>query len=237
MQKHRHRRAAGPPPALRFLLFLLVAALLFLALRRANSRLRATAMAIASRRAEQIAVLAVNDCVQNLLSDPTLDYASLVSVEKTADGSVSVVRADISAINTLKARLTAAVQTELLDDGGRTVTIALGTLSGIDLLTDRGPAVPIKIIPIGNIQTEIYNEFTQAGINQTLHRMFLGVTATVSIVMAGSTGTGQVQTDFCIAETIIIGAVPEAYTEVNEAQDKISSIYDHGALQNWEPDN
>ena len=87
-----------------------------------------------------------------------------------------------------------------------------------------------KVLPVGYVQTEIYNSFQSAGINQTLHQIMLKVTATVSAVIPAYTVTTDVTTNLCIAQTIIVGKVPTAYTDINgEQSDLIGQINDYAA--------
>ena len=82
------------------------------------------------------------------------------------------------------------------------------------------------MVPIGYVTTTISNEFTSAGINQTLLRIMMSVTGTVTVVMAGYSATSEVTTDFCIVETIIVGAVPQGFTEVTGSGSLSSNIND-----------
>jgi sporulation protein YunB len=135
----------------------------------------------------------------------------------------------MTAINTLKAGLTTAIQKRLSEYDDGKLYIALGTLIGSDIFTGRGPKIEVRMVPVGYVTAAITNEFASAGINQTLHRIMMSVTGTVTVVMAGYSATSEVTADFCIAETIIVGAVPQAYTQINGTNDELGRLYDFQA--------
>ncbi len=224
----RRRRGKRGAVAKTIILWLLILGCIGAIIKAADNRLRHVVVQLAQTKAKEYSTLAINSCVTDVLSADDIDYTNLIFIQTDTNG-LSVVRANITAINTLKARLTTAIQKQLSEYDDSKLYIAIGTLVGSDVFTGRGPKIEVRLVPVGYVTTAISNEFTTAGINQTLHRMLMTVTGTVTIVMGGYAATSEVTADFCIAETIIVGAVPEAYTEVNEAQDKISSIYDFQA--------
>ena len=56
------------------------------------------------------------------------------------------------------------------------------------------------------------SEFSAAGINQTRHRVILNVTTDVYVIMNGNNTSTQVENSFIIAETVLLGTVPLAYS-------------------------
>jgi len=85
-----------------------------------------------------------------------------------------------------------------------------------DLFSGRGPKIPIKIVPLGTVSTSFSNQFTAAGINQTRHQIMMDIVVDISILLPGyQTGT-QVTTQVTIAETVIVGAVPDSYFQMQD---------------------
>ena len=70
----------------------------------------------------------------------------------------------------------------------------------------------MRVLSVGMPSTEFENLFTDAGINQTKHRIVLNVEVVVSILMPGYTTSTVVESSLAVAETVIVGAVPETYT-------------------------
>ena len=96
-----------------------------------------------------------------------------------------------------------------------TLDIPLGNLAGGMLLTGRGFPVRIKLVPIGDVSGEIYSEFSETGINQTLHRIYLRVRVSMNMIVASDTVRLELADDILVAETVIVGRVPDAYTAIN----------------------
>ena len=178
-----------------------------------DSRMRPVIKRIAEARATGYCNLVISQAVTDCMAAMDTDYSDLMHLRQSGDGSAGVLTADIAAINLLKARLIAAVQEKMNVYTESSIGIRLGTLFGSDFLTDRGPMIELKIIPVSNVSAAISNQFLSGGINQTLHRIMMQMVVDISIVLPGYSTTTTVVNEFCISETIIIGNVPDSYFE------------------------
>ena len=94
--------------------------------------------------------------------------------------------------------------------------VPLGALTGIDLLSALGPRLPVQVISVSTAEGQYRNDFTSAGINQTLHRIMLDVTLNARLLLPGGVVEVLVSTPVCISETVIIGQVPQTYLTLNQ---------------------
>lgn len=96
-----------------------------------------------------------------------------------------------------------------------TVRIPTGTLLNGDLLTGRGPRIPVKISLSGAAATQMSSYFESAGINQTSHRLVMDITVTLYAAIPGNDATTTLETSFIIAETVLVGKVPDTFLDVD----------------------
>lgn len=195
------------------LLALLVPLLLLIgAFMYVNHSLRPVLEGLSKARVESIAAAAMNDAVLQILSreDNTGD---LVRVSE-ANGSVYFLQTNSSKLNTLAADCAICAQEKIAALGEQGVSIPLGTVSGIPLLSGLGPKLVLKFTPAGAVQSTFSSRFTSAGINQTLHRITLTLKATVRIILPGDAYIVTIETQAPISESILVGAVPSTYTDV-----------------------
>lgn len=185
---------------------------------------------IASQKAKNIATLIISETIYNELEEKAVNYDDLITLEKDSSGKVSAIKTNILKINSLKTYLTMAVSKELESIGDTTIEIPIGTIINGPLLSGRGPKIKIKLIQVGSVSADVSNEFTDAGINQTRHRLMLDVFATVRVIVPLTSITEDISTGICIAETIVVGGVPEAYTKVDYAPESaVGDVMDFGA--------
>ncbi len=168
---------------------------------------------ICRSQAKVLATSAINSAVVNELRLSGTEYADLVSIKYDVYGAVSSIETDIVEINMLQSRLTDAVNRELSAIETRDISIPLGTLSGIQLLSGRGPAVRLRMMPASYAQSNLINQFDSAGINQTRHRIMIEFTVSMTVIVAPYRTVADVTLTVPVAETVIIGTVPESFAD------------------------
>jgi sporulation protein YunB len=191
------------------ILLLLSLVLLGLLLRRQVDPLtRELALASISDVASNV----INQAVQEQLEDENLNYDSLIQLERDSDGSITALTTNMQEMNRFKTGLLARLDADVVEIDPDEVGIPLGNLTGIQLLSGRGPSIPVKILSLSSSDAEFQGEFTSAGINQTLHRITLEVSLELLILLPSGTITDRVTTQVNVAETVLLGPVPESYT-------------------------
>lgn len=181
----------------------------------------------AANRAKIFATNLVNEAVAQVLQKDDVTYDSLVRHETLSGGKVTSVEADAMAIDRIKTDVIRKVK-ELSAERNENLKIPLGTLTNTRLFIGLGPSISIKMRFSPYVTSDITSEFQSAGINQTLHQMMLKVTTEVYMLIPGSQNSVQVSTDYCLAETILVGEVPDAYTNVTGGS-LANNIADYGA--------
>ena len=214
----RHRQGGRQQPSLpkRVLLAALMALLgLYAGMLLLDVRIKPVIATVGTARAKAIANTSIMQAVEEELKQNGGEYEDLVSIRVGDSGEIRAVMSNIIKINQLKARISERVQENLTIDMIH-VSIPLGNLIGGDIFSGRGPLIRFKLPPYGNTVVNVQNEFTSAGINQTLHRIVLTVDAGISIVLPLTSVTTTVTTGVVVAETIIVGEVPERYAAFEE---------------------
>lgn len=195
------------------LLLFLAALSLFLA--GAAVFLKDISCQIAVSDARDIVTVQVNEAIARIMADGAYDEDSFVSFEKDAAGEITAVSANMARINALSAEILHEV-VDATENRTLRVSIPLGNLTGISLLMGRGPAVPVQIIMLTSSRVEFQNNIITAGINQTKHQIDLQVLVDIDILIPWGTETAQVVTEVMIADTVVVGKVPESYWSMQQ---------------------
>ena len=151
----------------------------------------------------------INSSVQSVIS--TNAYDDLIKVSYDLDGNITSITANSMLANQLNTQVLEKCQDGLNDITSLCFNVPLGSFSGIPLLNGIGPNINIKMIPIGSVQTYFKSEFVSAGINQTYHKIFLDVSAEMSILLPGTNQSVVVNTQILVGESVIVGKVPQVY--------------------------
>ena len=177
-------------------------------------------------KSKSMATIISNTETMNVMKSHS--YDELFTIEKDADGNVTMIKSNMVSINEITSEIATNIQKELDNKGRENIQIALGSFTGIKILSGRGPGVPIRISSVGNIDTELKSEFEAQGINQTLHRVYLQLTCRVNILTPFEDIENEITNQVLLAENIIVGKIPETYynleglTPENDAMEVIN---------------
>lgn len=200
--------------------FFIIAGILVLV----DMRVRPIIEKTAAYQSKVLATRIINDTVYTELENSDYEYDDLVTVTYNSDNLVSAIESNMVSINKIKAKVTKSVNDELTKIDQHDLSLALGTVSGFTSLYNQGPLIPVKVQPEGYVETSLISAFQSAGINQTLHRILLTVNVDISAIIPGYTASATVETTFVIAETVIVGNVPGAYTHVISGNDDLIGL-------------
>lgn len=223
-RKQKRKRKLRPGT---FLFFLLLAMLLA-AVVYAGNQFREEVGQMAEYRSKIAAVQVVNDSIMEVMEEkPGLH---LLDVVKNAQGEVVSIETDIQQISAVKTGVTDKILKKLKTLSRDSIQIPLGNLTGNGFLSARGPNIDCRFIPIGSIEIKTLSKFEACGINQTRHQIVLSVETEISAITSFKSVRVKVPTDFILAETVIVGSVPENYTQVlTSDRELVSEINDYKA--------
>ena len=153
---------------------------------------------------------AVNLAATSALSGG-LTYDMLFDIVKDGEGNIPMIKANSPEINKIARQIANLAQANLDSLGTQEIQISAGTFTGLALLMGFGPDVTIKITPIGMANCDFVSYFQSAGINQTLHKIYIDVYADVSIVTPIDQPTIQVKAEVLVCENLIVGKIPDSY--------------------------
>lgn len=180
-------------------------------------------ISMAEARARQLAVEAMNRAIAEVM-DSSVTYTDLMRVSHDSSGRVSMLEANATLMNEIAsaAALTAQSKLDTLADEG--VGLPLFAALGIDLFSGAGPIIRVNITPVGAVSTRFVTSFESAGINQTRHEISLEASVVMRIVIPAGADSVSVSTYVPIAESIIVGSVPDSYVSVPDGETALNLI-------------
>lgn len=167
---------------------------------------------LCENEAKSLATIISNEQATNVMREHS--YDELFTVEKDTNGNVTMIKSNVIPINEIISDVAIKIQEEINKQGRKDIQIALGSFTGIKLLSGRGPGIKIRISTIGNVETDLRSEFQAQGINQTLHRIYLQVKCEVSILTPFKDITKDITNQVLIMENVIIGTIPDTYYNI-----------------------
>ena len=131
------------------------------------------------------------DKAKNIATQISNDEATLIMNQYSYDDLITIVR----------------------DSNGNVKMLQTNTKNVNKIISD----IPLNIINanVGNVDTKLVSEFTSQGINQTLHRVYLNLSCEVTILTPYNTIKQMIENQVLIAESVIVGTVPDAYYDIN----------------------
>lgn len=184
--------------------------------------LRPIILNTAESRVRAIALDAVNSAIARNLSDIT--YDDLINVARDEQGRVTLLQANTINMNRISTQTALTAQQYIADIEDQSLRISIGSATGNPLLAGRGPEMLVKVVPVGSVSSEFVTEFRAAGINQTRHKVYIRIRANMRIVIPTGARPVEVVSQVPVAETVIVGQVPQSYVNVESTEDMLNLL-------------
>ena len=175
-----------------------------------------------------------NQSVVEILREENISYNDIVKLSNTADGTVTSLEIGIEEINLLKSLISNEISDDLIQKEYYDLKIPIGTLTGNEYLTGMGPRIKFKMQVTATVIVDFKSNFYSAGINQVLHQILINIKVNGNILMLGCTDSFSVETNTIAAQTVIVGATPDAFTNVIEGAGGgsiVGDIFDYGYVE------
>lgn len=193
-------------------LIIFVFMLLFLFI---DLRLKASILELAQAKAQIKVTELINQAISDKIVRET-EYKDIVYVHKDDEGRIVMIQANTIILNQIMAKTTTAIL-DSFKNGEDCVTVPMGQITGFTLLSNSGPRIKVRIIPTRQLNVSVKDQFEQAGINQTRHRIYLEINSRIKMTVPLMGKDFNVVATIPMAETIIVGEVPNTYVSFDGA--------------------
>lgn len=182
-----------------------------------NRIVKPTIISIGETKAKAMLTQVVNDVVREKFTED-VQSGNLLNIKTDDEGKVTMVQADSAAMTRLSYDLAGRIQSRIKHMDEEKVMVPVGTILGSQILSQTGPKMNLKVLPLGTTQIAFTTEFEETGINQTKYKVYLVVKSKAKVLVPFSTNNIDVETVLLVAETIIVGDVPQTYVNVPEQE-------------------
>ena len=183
---------------------------------RFDAALRPQLIALAQAQIRNYLTHISNQAVTDVLAKQAFVYSDMVILQTGADGEVRTMSVDTVKLNNFRSAVVEQVIGETCALDSQDLGIPFGMLTGIDFISALGPKLPVRVTTAAAVEGHLRNEFLDAGINQTLHRIMLDITVTAKLLLPGGSTEIEIVIPVCVTEAIIVGRVPQTYLNLNQ---------------------
>ncbi len=173
---------------------------------------------LATARVVNRASYIINEAIESQMQSDEIDYDNIVYLEKDINGTITALTTNINEVNRLKTQILSVIDTMLLDLDINEIGLPLGSLIFPEIFSGTGPKLPVKIMSISSSDADFRNEFSEAGINQTAHRIMMDVCITMTVLTPVGTESVAATSSVVVAETVIVGSVPDSYVRLEPSK-------------------
>ena len=178
---------------------------------------------VAEEKVRALTVSTVNAAVTSVLeAEPS--FIDMVEYGHDANGDLNSIKINATRVNAVMQRSVQKTQNGLSDMISSGVNIPVGSVSGITFLSGKGPNLNVAVIPVGSVDARLRSEFSEIGINQTIHKIYLSLDSTIKIIIPGAGNTIKSSSEVLLVESVIIGKVPDTYLNATTMEDMMDLI-------------
>ena len=211
--RRRWRRWKQQPLCFILLPILIAMLLIAVVFFQFSRSMRPVVETVAVSQATNLISVLVADVVDQCMEEQNLGYNDLMDLHTPDGDGLTTVTGRTATINQLRNQITQALVEQLEDLDSRQLGVPLGNLTGWMIFSGLGPKLRVSIDSVGDVMTQVHNQFDSAGINQTHHQVLMDISVTVHLFIPGEITSVTVDTTVCLAETVLIGTVPNTYIQ------------------------
>ena len=153
-----------------------------------------------------------------------ITYDDLINIVTDSSGKISMIQANSVQLNMLSKLIYRVTIAQLSNFANTVLQIPLGAFTGISILSGIGPSVSFEIFPYGDVECGFKSEFVSAGINQTLHKIYLVVSTKIRVVLPTKTIVVDNGGDVVLCESLIVGQIPEVYLQSGNLTEMLNLV-------------
>lgn len=189
-------------------------------------RTRPTVINMCNYHLDQFATTKINEAVMESVKELDYNYGDYTTIQTSPDGKILAIHSNARQITNMHTNVMKKVDHAIEEFNSQTIDLHTGSLSGIVWLSGLGPIVSIKVTPKGKTSSEIVSSLEEAGINQTLHKIKLKIVANIAGFIPGYSTEIQAKCEYVLAESLIVGSVPNHYTRIiSSGKENASNMY------------
>ena len=163
-------------------------------------------------KAKNLATVISNKQATQIMNE--YKYEDFVNVVRDSNGDITLIQTNTKNINEVISDIPNKIVEEMEKQSESYISIHLGSVLGNTVFSALGPEIHIKIENVGNVVKKLESEFISEGINQTMHRIYLNIECEATILTPYNTITQKIENQVLIAESVIIGNIPNAYYNI-----------------------
>lgn len=206
------------------LLWFTVLCIVFLVLLMCSAKFHRILPELAEAKVKYTTIQSVNETVGEVMRDGNGRFDRLIITETDADGTVQSVRTDTAKLNLLRSAITERLLQKMSAEQPQEVKVPLSNMLGMTVWSGVGPKIPVRVIPLSEVETVFADSFEQAGINQTKMQVMMQLRIRVGIMAPTLRRTVQIDTAVPIAQIVIVGDVPQSYTQIAGSESNAADI-------------
>lgn len=168
------------------------------------------------KQSRSVAVKIINEVVENTLNKYDFSYPDISNINYSSDGDVKSIETHSALVNKIKSEVTTSIQNELDKEKVYCFSVPLGSLTKLNEFSSMGPDVEISFRLSGFVNSKIKSTFESVGVNQTVHHIYLVICANVITISPEYSKEIEIETDFEIAQTVIVGNTPSMYATIDK---------------------
>jgi sporulation protein YunB len=174
-------------------------------------RLRPQVATAASAVAKHAAAEAIQDALAHELvdDDKTLNLIEVKSHVGTQD--MTIAKFNVQEMAKLQSATATRVDDELERLGTQKIPLPISQVIGGSIFSFADFSIPMKLSMIGTANSSVYADVQSAGVNQTVHILYLNIAVDVNVMTPFVTKPVHLETKSPVAYLVLSGPVPDVY--------------------------
>ncbi|MCD8089245.1 MAG: sporulation protein YunB [Clostridiales bacterium] len=152
----------------------------------------------------------IDEITAKIISDKNIAYSDFYSITENENGISSIIINSLL-VNEICAETAAELSSALTGGTAEKITLSLGLITGFKILSNCGPKINVRLVPMGAVMADYETDLADSGINSVNYKVYLNIKTNVKIISPLCSRPFEITRKYMLADVVFTGAVPDTY--------------------------
>ncbi len=152
----------------------------------------------------------IEEVTSKIISEKNVSYTDFFEITEN-QSRISSIIINSSLVNEICSETAAELSSAVRDFEVKKIPLSLGLITGFKILSNFGPKINVRLMPLGAAEADYETALVDSGINRVNYKVWLNIKISVKTISPLCSKSVAVTRKYMLADVVFSGEVPDTY--------------------------